>query len=81
MKTQHAIQLAGSAKALADLLEITGGAISQWGEDLPKGRCWQLQLLRPEWFKPGAIEALAETAPAARITGKGAAVEEGEQAS
>ncbi|WP_371132965.1 Cro/CI family transcriptional regulator [Hydrogenophaga sp.] len=58
MKTQHAIQLAGSAKALADLLEITGGAISQWGEDLPKGRSWQLQLLRPEWFKPGAIEAL-----------------------
>ncbi len=50
MKTQDAINLAGNAKALADLLDITSSAISQWDEDVPEGRRWQLQVLRPQWF-------------------------------
>lgn len=50
MKTQHAIDLAGTPKALAELLEITPSAISQWGDDMPQAREWQLKLLKPEWF-------------------------------
>ena len=51
MKTQHAIELAGNAKALAELLEITPSAISQWDEDVPEPRVWQLRVLRPKWFE------------------------------
>jgi len=51
MKKQIAIDLAGSAKALADLLGITQSAISQWEDDVPEPREWQLRVLRPQWFK------------------------------
>lgn len=51
MKTQHAIRQAGAPKALADLLGITPSAISQWGDDVPQAREWQLRLLKPEWFE------------------------------
>jgi hypothetical protein len=56
MKTQRAIELAGTPKALADLLDITPSAVSQWDEDVPQAREWQLRVLRPEWFakKPPA---------------------------
>lgn len=49
MKTQQAIELAGSSSALAKLLQITPSAISQWGENVPESRVWQLRVLRPEW--------------------------------
>lgn len=65
MKTHDAIARAGSAKALAELLGITGGAISQWPELVPEGRVWQLRVLRPEWF---VEQSAAETsAPGAGI--------------
>ena len=51
MKTATAIGLAGNAKALADLLEITPSAVSQWGEDVPSNRIWQLRVLKPSWFE------------------------------
>lgn len=35
---------------LAELLGITQSAISQWKE-VPPARLWQLQILKPEWFK------------------------------
>ncbi len=56
MKTQDAIRLVGGKpKDLADLLDITPSAISQWGEEVPGAREWQLKVLRPEWFtKPSA---------------------------
>lgn len=57
MKTQHAIDLAGSPKELADLLGITQSAISQWGESLPQAREWQLKLLKPEWFTEASEKA------------------------
>ena len=52
MKTQHAIDKAGSPSSLAKILGITVSAVSQWGPDVPKGRMWQLKVLRPEWFEP-----------------------------
>jgi hypothetical protein len=50
MKTDTAIQLAGGAKALAEILEVTPSAISQWGKEIPKAREWQLRVVKPEWF-------------------------------
>jgi hypothetical protein len=50
MKTQQAIAHAGSARELATLLGITPSAISQWGEEVPESRCWQIKVLKPEWF-------------------------------
>jgi DNA-binding transcriptional regulator YdaS (Cro superfamily) len=51
MDKNHAIKLAGSAKALAELLGITRAAVSQWGDQVPQARVWQLMTLRPGWFK------------------------------
>jgi hypothetical protein len=50
MKTEKAIHLAGGTTALASLLGITPGAVSQWGEEIPDGREWQLRVIQPEWF-------------------------------
>ena len=36
---------------------ITPSAISQWGENVPKAREWQLRAIRPEWFKAQAKQA------------------------
>jgi transcriptional repressor of cell division inhibition gene dicB len=51
MKTEQAIQKAGTVKALAELLGITSSAISQWGDEVPETRIWQLRVLRPAWFE------------------------------
>lgn len=51
MDTKRAIELAGTAMALAQLLGITRQAISQWGDQVPQARVWQLKAMRPEWFK------------------------------
>ena len=50
MKTVDAVHLAGSAAKLAALLGITKSAVSQWGEDVPEMRVFQLKVLKPEWF-------------------------------
>lgn len=49
-KTQ-AIKLAGSAAALAKLLGVTQSAITQWDEQIPDARIWQLRAIRPKWFR------------------------------
>lgn len=64
MKTQHAIKLATTAAELAELLGITPSAVSQWGEEVPEARVWQLQVIKPEWFKSGVIPAVETTAGA-----------------
>lgn len=57
MKTDQAISKAGNAAALAKLLGITPSAISQWGEDVPQNRVWQLRVLKPEWFHGEPVES------------------------
>jgi len=59
MKTETAINLAGSATKLAALLGITPSAVSQWEETVPEPRYWQLRILRPKWFTK-AGEAIGE---------------------
>jgi predicted transcriptional regulator len=49
MLKEEAIFKAGSQAALARLLGVTRGAVSQW-KHLPKGRLYQLMVIRPEWF-------------------------------
>lgn len=66
MKTQQAIEHAGSARLLADLLGITPSAISQWGDDLPESRCWQLKVLRPDWFTESVTCTERRSAPRAK---------------
>jgi len=59
MKTETAINLAGSATKLAALLGITPSAVTQWKELVPEPRYWQLRILRPKWFTK-AGEAIGE---------------------
>jgi hypothetical protein len=51
MTKQQAIELAGTAMALSKILGIQRQAISQWGDEIPPARLWQLKMLRPKWFK------------------------------
>jgi len=46
---QKMISLAGSKAALARLLGITRAAVTHWSK-LPKGRRYQLQVIKPDWF-------------------------------
>lgn len=64
MKTSLALEKAGTAAALARILGITPGAVSQWGEEVPEPRVWQLRVLRPEWFSD-ANKRIAATEKAA----------------
>jgi len=50
MNKTDAIQKAGNAKKLAELLGVTPAAITQWGDQVPKMRVFQLKTLKPEWF-------------------------------
>lgn len=50
MNTKTAIEKAGGIKQLAELLGISRPAISQWGENVPPMRVFQLKAIKPEWF-------------------------------
>lgn len=54
MKTEQAIEYAGSPKALADLLGITPSAISQWGDEVPPARQIQLEQITDGKLKADA---------------------------
>lgn len=49
MTKEQAINLAGSQAKLARLLGISRGAVNQW-KAIPKGRMYQLMVLKPDWF-------------------------------
>jgi transcriptional repressor of cell division inhibition gene dicB len=55
MTKDQAIALAGTSMALAKMLGIQRQAISQWGDEIPQARLWQLKVLRPEWFKKSKV--------------------------
>lgn len=60
MKTKAAIQHVGTTAALASMLRITPGAISQWGEYPPEKRQLQLERVTVGALKaePGCLERL-----------------------
>ncbi len=43
MTKQEAIELFGSASALADALGITDQAVSKWGDEVPELRVFQIR--------------------------------------
>lgn len=45
MRTDQAISHFGSARKLAKVLGISRQAIGQWGERVPRGRAYELQIL------------------------------------
>ncbi len=49
MTKEDAIKRAGGQANLARLLGISRGAVNQW-KQIPKGRLYQLMVLKPEWF-------------------------------
>jgi hypothetical protein len=52
MELREIIKKVGSQSELARLLGVSRGAVWLWKRDgLPQSRVWQLQLLKPEWFK------------------------------
>jgi len=51
MDKKTAIEMAGGVSALAELMKVTPSAVSQWDNELPLARRWQLQLLMPKLVK------------------------------
>jgi DNA-binding transcriptional regulator YdaS (Cro superfamily) len=45
MKTADAIKYFGTRTALAKALGISKQAVAQWGETVPEGRAYQLQVI------------------------------------
>lgn len=45
MKTELAVDYFGTKAAIADALGIKRSAVSQWGETIPKGRAYQIEVL------------------------------------
>lgn len=70
MKTAQAIKLAGSREALARMLGVASITTYRWKPSLPAQRIWQLQVLRPEWFK--AAKRNTPAAPEQAETPQGA---------
>ena len=60
MKTADAIKFFGTATRLAKALDISGAAVSMWGEEVPFGRAYQLQVLTK-----GRLQAVATQSKAA----------------
>lgn len=45
MKTELAVDYFGTKAAIADALGIKKSAVSQWGDTIPKGRAYQIEVL------------------------------------
>jgi len=55
MKKTDAINYFGSAAELAKRLNISEAAISQWGETIPQGRAYQIEVLTAGKLKADPI--------------------------
>lgn len=62
MKKADAISYFNSAAALAKALKISEAAISQWGQTIPQGRAYQIEVLTSGQLKADPA------APSARPT-------------
>lgn len=60
MKKADAINYFGSAAELAKKLNISEAAISQWGETIPKGRAYQIEVLTDGKLKADPIQPRTE---------------------
>lgn len=51
VKTADLIKSAGDVKNIASVLDITTQAVYAWGNVVPLLRVYQLQSIRPDWFR------------------------------
>lgn len=50
IETKSAEAWAGGTVALAQIFGISHSAVSQWGDEIPRARVFELMQKRPEWF-------------------------------
>lgn len=65
MKTADAVKHFGTATRLAEELGISGAAVSMWGEEIPLGRAYQLQVLTKGVLQAVPAEPKTKAAAAA----------------
>jgi len=68
MKTETAIQLAGSRAKLSRLLGVSRAAVTQYKEILPPKRVQRLRVVHPEWFADSAPPTAEIEVQAADLT-------------
>lgn len=59
MKTKDAISHFGNKLKLAEALSVTKSAISQWGEDVPELRAYQIERLTGGELKATALPLMS----------------------
>jgi DNA-binding transcriptional regulator YdaS (Cro superfamily) len=63
MKTELAVDYFGTKAAIADALGIKRSAVSQWGETIPKGRAYQIEVLTDGKLKADSHSASQQPTP------------------
>ncbi|WP_017786934.1 Cro/CI family transcriptional regulator [Aeromonas dhakensis] len=63
MKTELAVDYFGTKAAIADALGIKRSAVSQWGETIPIGRAYQIEVLTGGKLKAGAHSTPQQPTP------------------
>lgn len=63
MKTELAVDYFGTKAAIADALGIKRSAVSQWGETIPQGRAYQIEVLTGGKLKAGAHSTPQQPTP------------------
>ena len=67
MKTNYAVEYFGSKVALARALGIHKAAVSQWGENVPKGRAYQIEVLTGGALKADHAATSGQPRPSQRV--------------
>ncbi|WP_354004558.1 Cro/CI family transcriptional regulator [Aeromonas caviae] len=67
MKKSDAINYYGSAAELAKRLNITESAISQWGDTIPQGRAYQIEVLTGGALKADPATPSGQQRPYQRV--------------
>lgn len=63
MKTELAVDYFGTKAAIADALGIKRSAVSQWGETIPQGRAYQIEVMTGGQLKADPSSAPQQPTP------------------
>jgi len=67
MKKSDAINYYGSAAELAKMLKITESAVSQWGDTIPQGRAYQIEVVTGGALKADPAPTSGQRRPSQRV--------------
>ena len=67
MKTNYAVEYFGSKVALARALGIHKAAVSQWGDTIPQGRAYQIEVLTGGALKADPAAPSGQPRPSQRV--------------